>query len=156
MRRFDFRLQRVMEVRGVKKKECQRDLARSQEELNRQEQMLSQAADELKSSHEGLRKALKNRCSAGLLAALEHWRSRREEALHTQSQRTARQRHVVEERREVLITAAKDEKVLERLREHALEEHRTESLREEQSFLDELGCRIGRIWKYPPKDKKME
>lgn len=156
MKRFDFRLQRVIEVREMKKKECQRELAKSQQELNRQETLLEAATTEYQTSHEGLRRALKKRSSAGSLATLEKWRGRREEEVRNQSHCTAQQRRAVDGKRAALIMAAKDKKILERLKEHALEEHRTECQREEQSFLDELGCRIGKIWKYPREDKHTE
>ncbi len=156
MKKFDFRLQRVIDVREIKKKEKARELAASQRELERQEQRLQEATAEYQSSHDGLKQALKKRSSAGLLATLEKWRGRREEEARRQAQQTTEQRRTVDERRESLIVAAKEKEALVRLKDHALGEYRTDCQREEQSFLDEQGCKIGRVWKYPRPDKLAE
>ena len=156
MKKFDFRLQRVIDVREIKKQERARELAASQRELEDQEKRLREAAAECESSQIGLRQALKKRSSAGLLAALEKWRSGREEAAHRQTQKTTRQRQVVDGCRESLVAAAKDKEILERLKDHALVEYRSECQHEEQSFLDGLGCKIGHQWKYPRPEKSAE
>jgi flagellar protein FliJ len=156
MKKFNFRLQRVIEVREVKKKECQRDLARSLEDLKLKEKVLQDAADESKNSHEGLRQALCKKANAGLLASLDRWRARQEDEVKVQTVRTEEQRREVDHRRAALILAAKDKKVLERLKEQRMEEHQTHMRREEQAFLDELGCRIGRTWARSEKLEKGE
>jgi len=152
MRRFNFRLQRVMEIREMKEKDCQRELARSMEVLNREERQLQNIAGEFQASREGLRRALMKKCTAGLLNSLNGWRNRQEDELKVQTAHTNEQKGRVDQKRSALVTASKKKKVLERLRERRLEEHQTESQQEEQAFLDELGCRIGRSWKRPNED----
>lgn len=144
MKKFNFRLQRVIEVREVKKKQCQRELAGSQAELARREELLAEAARESQASSEGLRKALKSPSKAGQLMALEGWRNRQEQEVQARRDQTEEQRLEVDRRRAALILAAKEKKALDRLKERRLEEHRGETLREEQAFLDELGCRVSR------------
>ncbi len=146
MKRFNFRLQRVIDVRQSKEKECQRELSRSQQELLRQENRLQKCALESKKSREGLKKALERPSNIGKLIALDKWRNRQEDELDRQSDRTRKQQVVVEDKRKELVQASKEKKILERLRERRLEEHRMAVQREEQAFLDELGCRIGRSW----------
>ncbi len=146
MKKFDFRLQRVIEVREVKKKECERKLAQSVEGLREEERQLREAADQSQASHEGLRQALKNRSNAGMLASLDGWRRHQEKELHLQALKTAEQEQEVDRQRSALIQAAKEKKVLDRLREKKLDEYHSECAQEEQKFLDELGCRIGRSW----------
>jgi flagellar FliJ protein len=156
MKKFDFRLQRVIDVRDIKKQERARELAASQRELDLREQQRQAAAAERETSREGLRQALKKRSSAGLLATLEKWRHGREEAAQRQDRETAQQRQVVEECRESLVEAAKDKEILDRLKDRALAEYQSECLHEEQSFLDGLGCKIGHRWKYPRPEKSAE
>jgi flagellar protein FliJ len=156
MKKFNFRLQRVIEVREVKKKQCQRDLALSQEELTRREQLLEQAAEESRSSCERLRHALAAPARARELTALDGWRHRQAQEGVVQEAQTEEQRLEGDQRRAALILAAKDKKALERLKEHALEEHRGETLREEQAFLDELGCRVGHSWKRKPSECEID
>lgn len=147
MKKFRFRLQRVLEVRAAKETACQRELARSVEELKREELRLQNAGSESKASGEGLRRALKKSCSAGNLIALDSWRIRKGEELKMQKARTRDRKNRVQQKRSTLIQASKDKKVLERLRQRRMEEHEAESRAEEQAFLDELGCRTGRTKK---------
>lgn len=149
MKRFNFRLQRVIEVRETKEKECQRDLARSLEELNRQEDQLRRVLAESQRSQDGLRQALADRSNAGRLTALDRWRVRQGEVLRHQSDCTEKQRGDVDGKRKALVQASKEKKVLERLKERRLEEHRARNQREEQAFLDELGGRAERFWRRP-------
>ncbi len=147
MKKFEFRLQRVAEVREVKKKECERRLAESVEELDRQEVLLRQSQEQSEESRESLRRALKKKNPAGVLSALENWRRRRDEDAQEHARSADEQRREVEKRRAALILAAQDKKILERLKERAREEHREGCRHEEQDHLDELGCRIGKTWR---------
>lgn len=147
MKKFDFRLDRIIEVREVKKRECQRELAKSQRELLREEELLRQAQEQSEASREGLRQALKKSAQAGLLAALDGWRKKQETQLLNQAQRTTARRREMEQRRCDLLKADQEKKILDRLKEHAVEDYRAECQKEEQAFLDELGCRIGRIYR---------
>lgn len=144
MKKFNFRLQRVLEVREAKETACQRDLARSVEELRREELRLQEAGSELEASSEGLRLALKKSDSAGNLVALDSWRIRKGEELKMQKARTRDRKNRVQQKRSTLIQASKDRKVLDRLRRRRMEEHEAESRAEEQAFMDELGSRTGR------------
>lgn len=147
MKKFNFRLQRVIEIRETKKKECQRRLSSSQQELLSEEDRLKKCVLNSLRSQEGMRKALEASCKAGSLIALDSWIKRQDVELDMQSDRTKKQRHDVERKRKALVQASKEKKILERLKERRAEEHRAEVQREEQAFLDELGCRIGRSWK---------
>jgi flagellar FliJ protein len=141
MKKFKFRLQRVVEVREVKEKECQRELSVSAEELSRREKRLEEEASASSMSEDHLRKALKKSTNAGQLSALDGWRSQKERDVHQQHQRTEEQRGDVDLKRKALIQASKDKKVLERLRERRYLEHQKQQQTEEQAFLDELGSR---------------
>ena len=50
-------------------------------------------------------------------------------------------RHTIEQRRQSLVEASKDRKLLEKLREKKAAEHRQELLRQEMVQLDELALR---------------
>jgi len=156
MKKFKFRLQRVIEVREVKKKQCQKELASSQEELARRETLLEEASQESQASCEGLRRALTVAVKAGQLTALDDWRSRQAEEVEARTEQTQEQHREVDRRRAALILAAKDKKALERLKERRWEEYRGETLREEQGFLDELGSRVGQSRKREITDREMD
>jgi len=156
MKKFKFRLQRVIEVRDVKKRQCQKELASSQEELAQREKLLEAASQESQASCEGLRRALKTAVKAGELTALDDWRNRQEEEVTMAAVKSEEQRQEVIRRRAALIIAAKEKKVLERLKERRLEEYRSEFLTEEQAFLDELGGRVGRSRKRDDTDREID
>jgi flagellar protein FliJ len=147
MKKFNFRLQRVIEVREIKKKQCQKELANSQEELTRRETLLEEASQEAQASSEGLRQALLRATKAGQLLTLDRWHNRQKEVVAVRTVKTEEQRQEVDRRRAALILAAKDKKALDRLKEQRLEEYRGEVLHEEQAFLDELGGRRDQSWK---------
>jgi flagellar protein FliJ len=147
MKKFNFRLDRVVDVRRTKEKECQRELAQSQAEYQRQLLRLQEVAEASDQSNDHLRTALCKKTLAGELNAMHGWSQHQDYELQMQSHRTQEQVGVVEERRGALVQASKDKKVLEKLRERRLTEYHLEAEREAQAFLDELGCRIGRSWK---------
>jgi flagellar FliJ protein len=156
MKKFNFRLQRVIEVREIKKKQCQKDLANSQEELTRRETLLEEASQEARASAEGLRQALRRATRAGQLLTLDRWRNRQKEEVEARTVKTEEQRQEVDRRRTALILAAKDKKALDRLKERRLEEYRGEVLQEEQAFLDELGGRRGQPWRRELAESEMD
>ncbi|MCX6640548.1 MAG: flagellar export protein FliJ [bacterium] len=147
MKKFKFRLERVVDVRKTKEKECQRELAVSQAEYQRQLRRLEEAAEDSAHSSEKLRQALTKSATAGDLKLMHGWRMWQAEELRAQAYRTEAQECEVEEKREALIQASKDKKILEKLKERRQEEYRIEAEKETQAFLDELGCRIGRSWR---------
>jgi flagellar FliJ protein len=156
MKKFNFRLQRVIEVREIKKKQCQKDLANSQEELTRREKLLEEASQEAQASSEGLRQALMRATKAGHLITLDRWRNRQKEEVEARTIKTEEQRQEVDRKRAVLILAAKDKKALDRLKERRLEEYRGEMLQEEQAYLDELGGRRSQSWKRELAESEMD
>jgi flagellar protein FliJ len=156
MKKFNFRLQRVIEVREIKKKQCQKDLAHSQQELTRREILLEEASQEAQASSEGLRQALTQTTKAGQLITLDRWRNRQKEEVEARTVKTEEQRQEVDRKRAALILAAQDKKALDRLKEQKLEEYRGEMLQEEQAFLDELGGRRRQSWKRELAESEMD
>jgi flagellar FliJ protein len=145
MKKFTFRLQRVIEVRHTREKECQRRLADSMQALRKCEEQLEKEKRETRESREGLRKALKKPVSVAQLMALDGWYRWKNRQVQERSALTDEQRGIVDQKRQELIEAAKDKKILERLKEKRYEEYRVNSLREEQAVLDDLGTRTGRM-----------
>jgi flagellar FliJ protein len=143
MKKFNFRLQRVIDVREIKEKLAQRALGESLCTLKDLETQLDKELQASNRSAEKLRKALNGSIKITELNAMDRWRYLKEEDVQKQTTRTNEQRDVVDQKRQELIQAAKNKKILERLKEQRLEDHRNKSQKEEQSFLDELGSRSG-------------
>ncbi len=145
MKKFTFRLQRVIEVRRTREKECQRRLADSLQVLKKSEEQLEKERQESLRSRESLRRALRGPVSVAQLMALDGWHRWKNRQVQERNAQADRQRSIVDRKRRELIEAAKDKKILERLKEKRYEEYRVNSLREEQAVLDDLGTRTGRV-----------
>ena len=91
MKKFKFRLQRVVEVRETKEKECQRELSLSMEELKQRERKLAEETEAATMSEDCLRSALKENTNAWQLFALDGWRSQKEQDVREQHHRTEAQ-----------------------------------------------------------------
>jgi flagellar FliJ protein len=141
VKKFNFRLQRVTEVRQRVEKERQRELALSQGKLKSEELRLQEISEDAERSHAGLRQALGQQKNAGHLLALDCWLSRQLQELEAQAERTREQQDAVEQDRGALIQASKERKVLDKLKERRRAEHRAKVQRAEQIFLDEIGQR---------------
>ncbi|MBU0518142.1 flagellar export protein FliJ [bacterium] len=145
MKKFNFRLQRVIDVREIREKDCQRELASSMGELKLQREMLEAQQAESKQGEESLRRALTSRTNAAGLNALNGWRQWKEEEVVMQQQSTEKQAEVVEGKRKALLQASKERKILEKLKEKRMAEHQNEALRKEQNFLDDIGGQHHRV-----------
>jgi flagellar protein FliJ len=137
MKRFAFGMQRVLDYRRTLEDVLLGELGAIQAEYARESKRL----DEMTTARE----EFKNRMRELLATAGPDELKRAHDYLHDLTQRTLAQRAnllTVSKRKDQktaeVVVAAKDRKSLERLREHKVEEHRNESLRDEQKFLDEV------------------
>ncbi|MFH1863098.1 MAG: hypothetical protein ABH878_09855 [bacterium] len=144
MKKFTFRLQRVKEIRELKEREEQRKLAHSLEELHREEETLHQKVNAADRSNTELRHMLGESFRAAQLLHLDVWRKQQQENLKAQTLRTIAQRKKTEDQRQSLILASQERKILDRLRERHLNEHKIEVQRISQQLLDESGARLHR------------
>ena len=142
MKKFTFRLQRILEIRESREKQCQTKLAQSLLELNREKQNLRQSAENVRRSLEKYKNALSISSKAGDLLAWNNWFVHQGKEMITQTNLTEAWAEEADKKRRELIAAAQEKKVLEHLHERRLEEYQAECRHEEQEFMDELGGRI--------------
>jgi flagellar export protein FliJ len=140
MKKFEFRLEKLMEVRRQAEKvrrqrlaDIQRDIARELAMLERLNGLKDDALDELRMR--GLQEALD---IPGVVDGICH--------LQVISKQIGAQKTVIDtlrreeaHRRQEVITARRDRKVAENLRNQAYAEYLQERARLEQRFLDEIG-----------------
>ena len=141
---FEFRLEKVLELRRLKEDVAQREFAAAQKAVAEQNQTilgLMSNEDEVK---KGLRAAQQPsidverlRLAAGCLAALEQRMRREYDALQ------GLVRVEIEKRRQ-LTEARKDVRVLERFRETQVRRYRLDLDRTERKFLDEVGQNLAK------------
>lgn len=139
MSRFTFRLAGLLRLRESTRDERRAALA----EAFRVDDVLRRQMDRLDAEVAGLRDACRRAAGPGTVD-LDHLveAQRYETALRSQREAILRQRETVaaeiERRRQALVEADRDVRVLEKLRERQLEQHTREEARREVKRLDEV------------------
>ena len=140
MRRFSFRLQRVLDIREQFRDELRQELVRKNHERDDELQVLARLEQEslqIKIEEGGT-------YSASELVMFGDYSVRLKQLMEQQQQRVAAAIKQVEEVKERYIEASKEAKALEMLRQKRREEYTEQQLKEDGRQLDELAIqRIG-------------
>lgn len=138
---FRFRLESVLRYRDRLRRERQWELHALEErkkqiasEINRLEQLIVQQAEEI-GAQRGMVLSVADISTRG---EFSRWLN---QSLHEQRELLATFLKNFEEKRNDVIRADRDVKTIEQLRRRLRESHRTQEIREEQKFLDEVGQR---------------
>lgn len=134
MKRFKFRLQRVLEYREGLRKESERELALKNRSLSENEDRLR----EIESAQEncvGVGEAITTMAE---LAMVGDYRKYLQQSLVEQRERVVEATKAVEEARDVYLDKMKEEDKLSTLKEKQAEEHKAESMKAERKRQDEL------------------
>jgi flagellar FliJ protein len=134
MRRFRFRLQRVLDLRVQIRDEARQELVLRNAERDQQIYILAQLQDEFLQ----LGLVTGGMYSASDISRLAAYAERLTIAIDRQKVLVAEAIKAAEEAQERYIEASKEAKTLEMLRDKKLEEFRIQELREEGALLDEL------------------
>ena len=137
MKRFKFRLQRILDVRIQIRDEARQELVRRNTERDHQIYVLAQLQDEFMQL--GLTEG--GTYSATDLSRLGAYAERLTVAIDQQKLVVAEAIKAAELAHESYISASREAKVIELLKDKKLQEYRAEELREEGAFLDELASR---------------
>lgn len=134
MKRFRFRLQRLLDIRDQIRDEARQELARRNLELAQQESILRGLQEELG----GLRVKQDGIFTAGELQLAGVYAVRVQQMIEQQLLMVAQAAKSVAEARERYVQANKDARALELLQDKKREEYREEVLKEEVRQLDEV------------------
>jgi len=137
VKRFKFRLQRILDVRIQIRDEARQELVRRNTERDHQIYVLAQLQDEFMQL--GLTEG--GTYSATDLSRLGAYAERLTVAIDQQKLVVAEAIKAAELAHESYISASREAKVIELLKDKKLQEYRAEELREEGAFLDELASR---------------
>ena len=138
---FQFRLEKVLDVRRLQEKSAQREFAAAQQAVAERNRIILElmnreddARRELRALQEGAVDLSRLRMAGEFAASLERQLQKEYEALQAQ---------VLAEmqKRQQLTEARKGVRVMEKLRDKQARAHRQGLDREERNFLDELGRR---------------
>ena len=141
MKKFKFRLQRVLDTKGSDEKMRQRDLGIAQQTFNTEEERLKNLNTELREQSEKQRSLVSGSAKVADLVMNHRWQRQLNTRISKQTEEVEHCGEVVEERRQELLETSREKKVLERLKEKKFEEYRITELTAQQNALDDLGSR---------------
>ena len=144
MPKFVFPLEALLRQRQSAERERQRELALCQAEMVRLQQELKQLNDELQGSDADMKaNRLMGALDVAFLAAHRRYSLAMQRKGQGLVQDLARQQKKVDDAQRLLAEAAKERKVIEKLREKQFERWRQEIERKEHAAADEAGAQFG-------------
>ena len=146
MKRFNFRLQRVLDYRETLKKEKERELAVKNHELSTAEQSVQRILEEQNSS-DGLAPGVKTMAEVGLVGDYLRGLQR---ALENQRERVKEAQVAVEAARDAYIEKATDVKTLDTVKSKRHEEFLEDRARREKRTTDDIVVQRFRFSKEGP------
>jgi len=132
MKRFSFRLQKVMQLRKFKEEECKIALGQATSVLNEIEKRIKETALKHNTA------ASARFADTAQMAVWDVYISRLEMEAQQLTEQAAQAEVVVEEKRAEYLEASKDLKAIEKLKEKREKEYRKEALNYEMSEVDDL------------------
>jgi flagellar FliJ protein len=142
MKRFQFRLQRVLDAKQLKEEIRKKELGEAKQHLSEGERRLSAYIEMKHLYEEEMRKTQSSpTLLVGELVTHSHSINWTRSAIIAQRSRVETLTHRVEEKREALVEASKEKKALENLKTRRYTDYRKEFGRTAQRFLDEIAHR---------------
>lgn len=142
LKKFEFRLEKLLEIRRRREDEEKIELARAsgayQIEVNRKEKILHTLREYRKDILSG------DRLDAGRLRAFDQWVKASDFAVHDIEKTIEEKRLVMEEHVKKYTGLKRDRRAVEILREKAWDQWRRDERREETAELDETGATLYR------------
>jgi flagellar FliJ protein len=137
-RPFQFRLERVRELREHAEDQAREELASSLAIRMKGEAMLRAAADDMGAAHDARRKGSTADLSGAELLALQAYLERAERQRESAALELDRREAEVDARRQALAVRSQERQVLERLKDRRKQDHRREMDRRDGVLLDEI------------------
>src|SRR5436305_25110 len=144
MAKFVFTLESVLRHRTHAERERMRELALAQAEMTRLQQELKALNDSMQASATDMKaNHLTGPIDVAFLAAHRRYTVAMQRKGLSLVQEMARQQRKVDDAQRLLAEAAKERKVIEKLREKQFERWKEEVTRKEQADADEVGAQFG-------------
>jgi flagellar protein FliJ len=139
MKKFNFRLQRVLNLRAAREKQRLSEFGQQQQVLRREQEKLDLFHGEQQAQLEEMQVSRAREFVAWSFQSGQRYIVRIGRVLEMQTQRVHHQEQAVETARETYLTARRETSVLEHLRERRREEWDKLMLQEEGKVLDDVG-----------------
>ena len=137
-RPFQFRLERVRELREHAEDQAREELASSMAVRVKGEAMLRAAAQDVDAAQDARRRTATADLSGAELLALQAYLERTERQRESAALELDRREAEVDARRQALAVRSQERQVLERLKDRRREDHKREMERREGALLDEM------------------
>ncbi len=138
MKRFEFKLQPLLNYRAYLEKLARQDAAKARLELLECEKRINSLKEELRRSAGRIDRLASKGVSAGIFKQFTNYMDAVDRDMGAETLRKASLAKVLEQKIEMLKNKTRDKKAMERLREKKEQAHVKEMLREEQKTLDEI------------------
>jgi flagellar FliJ protein len=154
MPRFKFTLEALLRQRKRLERQRQRDLALLQRDMRQLEEELRQLGASMASTTQLVRSRMVGKLDMAFLAAHRRYLLSMQMKGQSLMQRMATLKPQIENRRGLLLAAAKDRKAIEMLRQRRLEQWQAEQNRKENAELDEISNQL--FFSEPTADESFE
>ncbi|MCD6169369.1 MAG: flagellar export protein FliJ [Candidatus Latescibacteria bacterium] len=142
MRRFNFRLQKVMEFKEHKQKENERKLAGVKQELHKREGELSEMNNRKDNCQQRIVEKNSSHINVPEMQAYYLYLVRLTQQIREQMKQIWRLQKDAEDRRKLLLKSVQEKEMLKKLRDRYYLSYRRELERSEQKQLDEIASII--------------
>ena len=143
MAQFKFPLEGVLRHREHEEEQCQRNLARVQQQMREAQESLRELDQTMKGCADDVRQnRLIGKLDLGFLAAYRRYTASVQRKGTQMAQKMALIQREIDMAKKAVAEAAKQRKIIEKLREKQLERWKLDLARKEAAELDEIGTRI--------------
>jgi flagellar protein FliJ len=143
-RPFQFRLERVRELREHAEDQAREELASSMAVRLKGEAMLRAAAEDVDAAQDARRRGADADLSGAELLAMQAYLERTERQRESAALELDRREAEVDARRQALAVRSQERQVLERLKDRQRADHKREMERREGALLDEMALTLHR------------
>jgi flagellar FliJ protein len=137
MKRFNFRLKKVLKHREIVENLKKEKLGKAKSELNRERDLLRKMEDQRRRTREELKERRSDRISLPEALIYEAYLERMDEEVNLQTTKAAQLSQKVKKTRKDLLRASQEKRIVEKLRERRQVEYTNELRRFEQGISDE-------------------
>lgn len=141
MKKFQFRLQRVMEMKEEVEKQRMVDLAEVKKRVTRELEALEKLREEDQNCRAHIKeRGSQKRINPATMDMIYRYLKKLEADIDTQQGKVSDVKDEMEKKRQVLLDAAKERKILEKLKDRKKSDYLSDLSKKEQKTLDEISA----------------